>query len=230
MKIDPSSRGGSLLLTIAGHMVRWLLVAIGTTLRLEIVEGRERLAELESAGQPVILSFWHDRTFLAAHFMLRHLLRRDFHITLLASQSRDGEMVTRMAKTWGLDTVRGSATRGGRQALRAIHRAVTKRGSSPIMIPDGPHGPQYVFKVGVAVLAQTTGAPILPLGFAARSAWHLKSWDRLIIPKPFTRVKVVIGEPQPVDPALTGDQLELERQRLEAVINGVTNQARESCA
>ena len=98
------------------------------------------------------------------------------------------------------------------------------------MVPDGPHGPQYVFKMGVAVLAQTSGAPMLPLGFAAKSAWHLGSWDRLIIPKPFTRVAVVVGKPETVDPALVNDALETERQRLEAVINGATRRAKEAAS
>jgi len=137
-------------------------------------------------------------------------------------------MVTRMVRAWGIETVRGSASRGGMKALRAIHRAVTRRGSSPIMVPDGPRGPVHVFKVGVAVLAQTSGAPILPLGFAAEKCWRLRSWDRLIVPRPFSRVTVVVGEPQSVAKDLDSEQLEAERKRLEELLEEVSRRARES--
>ncbi|MEM1179314.1 MAG: lysophospholipid acyltransferase family protein [Acidobacteriota bacterium] len=225
MKLDPNSRLGSAVLSLAGHLVRLLLLGIGATLRLEIIGGQERLRVLQETPEPVILSFWHERTFISAHFLYHQLHRRGFDITLLASLSRDGEMVTRMVRTWGIETVRGSASRGGRKALRAIHRAITRRGSSPIMIPDGPRGPAHAFKVGVAVLAQTTSAPILPLGFAAQKCWRLRSWDRLIVPKPFSRVAVVVGEPQKVDASLNSEELDATRIHLEEVLNDVTARA-----
>ena len=226
MKVDPTSRFGSFVLGIAGHLVRFLLLAIGATLRLEVIEGQDRLVSLQNQPRPVILSFWHESTFLSAHFLYHQLHRRGFNITLLASLSRDGEMVTRMVKAWGIETVRGSASRGGLKALRAIHRAITRRKSSPIMIPDGPRGPAHVFKVGVAVLAQVSGAPILPLGFHAEKCWRLRSWDRLVIPRPFSRVTVVVGEPQSVSKDLTSDELEVERERLEELLKDVSRRAR----
>ncbi|MEM8932039.1 MAG: hypothetical protein AAGE94_12745, partial [Acidobacteriota bacterium] len=106
-----------------------------------------------------------------------------------------------------------------------VHRAISKGKSSPIMVPDGPHGPQYHFKVGVLVLAQTSGAPILPLGFAVDRCWHLKSWDRLIVPKPFSRAVVVVGRPEPIAADLAGEAQEAERQRLEARLDALTRQA-----
>ena len=118
MKVNPDSRFGRLTLSLAGHLARWLLLGLSATLRARVVEGAERLEQVRAAGSPVILSFWHDRSFLSAAFLYRALHLRGLHITLLASQSRDGEMVTRMVKAWGIDTVRGSATRGGRAADR----------------------------------------------------------------------------------------------------------------
>ncbi|MEM9596348.1 MAG: lysophospholipid acyltransferase family protein [Acidobacteriota bacterium] len=225
VRVDKDSRLGAFTLRLAGHLVRWVLLLVGSTCRVEVVAGAETLRRLQESPRPVLLSFWHDRTFLSAYFLYRELHRKGFDITLLASHSRDGEMVTQMVKGWGITTVRGSASRGGTAALRGLHRAIKGRGSSPIMIPDGPRGPAYAFKVGVAVLAQLSGAPILPLGFAARRAWHLKSWDRLVIPKPFTRIAVVVEEPQAVDPDLGGDELEAERLRLEGVLDDVKNRA-----
>lgn len=228
LKFDPASRAGSILLRFAGHLARLLLLGIGATLRLEVVDGGGRLRALQEEPRPVILSFWHERTLLSAHFLYRQLHLRGFDITLLASLSRDGEIASRMARAWGIETVRGSASRGGLKALRSIHRAITRRGSSPIMVPDGPRGPAHSFKVGVAVLAQTSGAPVLPLGFAAQKCWRLRSWDRLIVPRPFSRVTVVVGEPQTVAPDLDTEQIEAERARLEDVLNDVTRRAEDA--
>ena len=137
-------------------------------------------------------------------------------------------MVTRVCKRWGIHTVRGSASRGGLAAMRGVHKAITRRGSSPIMIPDGPRGPIYEFKVGVAVLAQTSRAPILPIGVAAKRFWRLRSWDRIIVLWPFTRVAMVVGEPQPVSRDLSSQELEAERARLEGLLDELTLQAEEA--
>lgn len=225
MRIDHKSRSGRLLLALGGRLLRLIFWALIGTCRYRIVAGREILEAARAAGQPLILSFWHNQTFLAADFLVRRIHRAGLPMTLLASQSRDGELVTQMVKSWGIETVRGSSTRGGREALRTIHRAIKQRGSSPILVPDGPHGPLYHFKVGAAVLAQTSGAPILPLAFAATSAWRLKSWDRLLVPRPFCRIDVVIGAPQYLAPDLMGAALEQERQRLEELLNLLAAQA-----
>lgn len=225
MKPDPATRWGRWVLASAGHLFRWLLLLVGATLRTRIVEGEEHLRSLHENPRPVVISHWHDRAFLGAHFLYRRLHQQGITLTLLASQSRDGETVSRMVRAWGIETVRGSATRGGTLALRALHRAVVRRQSSPILIPDGPKGPQYVFKKGVAVLAQTTGAPVLPLGFAADRPWHLGSWDRLIVPRPFSRVTIAIGEPMAVDASLDSEALEARRRELEAEVDRVTEAA-----
>ncbi len=228
MGLDKDSWYGSFLIGVAARLARWVILVFGCTWRIEIVAGGEHIEALAADRRAVLLSFWHNRVVAFSYFLYDRLHRRGIDITLLASQSRDGELVTRVCKRWGLNTVRGSATRGGRAALRALHRAITRRGSSPIMIPDGPTGPLYHFKVGVAVLAQTSRAPILPFGIAAAKFWTLKSWDRLIVPRPFSRVAIVVGEPRFVERGLTEDQLETERQGLEQLINSLTRQAEEA--
>ena len=224
MGLDKDSRHGSILIGIAARLTRWVMLALGRSWKIEIAGGREHLDRLLGNPRPVILSFWHNRAF-AGSFFFFDLHRRGLDVTLLASHSRDGELVTRVFRRWGIHTVRGSASRGGLQALRAIHRAITRRGSSPIMIPDGPRGPLYQFKVGVAVLAQTSRAPILPFGIAAEKFWTLASWDRLIVPRPFSRIAVTVGEPQHIDRGLAGEELEAQRQRLQELLDGLTLRA-----
>ncbi len=225
MGLDKDSWYGSLLIGLSARLSRWILLAVGRSWKLEIVAGREHLDALYAEPRPVLLSFWHNRVFAIGYFLYERLHRRGLDITLLASHSRDGEMVTRVCKRWGIHTVRGSASRGGLAAMRGVHKAITRRGSSPIMIPDGPRGPIYEFKVGVAVLAQTSRAPILPFGMAAKKFWRLRSWDRIIVPRPFTRVAVVVGEPQYVSRELSSEELEAERSRLQGLLNDLTREA-----
>jgi len=162
---------------------------------------------------------------LAAPWILTRLHRRGLRVSVLASLSRDGELVARLARRLGLHCVRGSASRGGREAVRALYKAMRTAGTSPIVIPDGPRGPKGVFKVGGAVLAQMAEAPILPLAFAPVRAVRLRSWDRLLVPLPLTRVAVVVGAPEALPRALPSEALESERARLEAVLDAVTRQA-----
>ena len=225
MGLNKDSRHGSFLIGIAARLSRWVMLALGRSWKIDVVAGREHLDELLADPHAVLLSFWHNRAFAMAYFLYDRLHNQGIGITLLASHSRDGEMVTRVCRRWGLHTVRGSASRGGTAALRGIHRAITRRGSSPIMIPDGPRGPLYRFKVGVAVLAQTSRAPILPFGIAARKSWTLASWDRMIVPRPFTDVAVVVGEPQQIPRRLSTEELEAERLRLQELLDALTLQA-----
>ncbi len=225
MGLDKDSRYGSILIGVGAGLARWIMLTLGWTWKTRVVAGQQYLDALLAKPRAVILSFWHNRLFLSGPFVYKSLLGKGLPITLLASQSRDGELVTRVCKRWGIHTVRGSASRGGLQAMRAIHRAIKRQQSSPIMIPDGPRGPLYYFKPGVVVLAQMSQAPILPYGIAARKFWSLESWDRIVVPRPFTDVAVVIGEPQLVSRELSSEQLETERQRLEEMLNDLTRQA-----
>lgn len=228
MRPDPRTRRGSFLVSLGSHLLGVLIGLLRRTWRLRVVSGGERLERVLEAGEPVVLTFWHNRSFAAAHLLLARLLPAGFSVTLLSSQSRDGELVARLARRWGLSVVRGSASRGGREALTGTYRAIVRHRSSPVMIPDGPRGPAYGFKVGVLVLAQMSRAPILPLGFAASSFWTVGSWDRLIVPKPFAKVAVVVGEPETVPRELPAPELEAARRRWEERLNDLTRRAEEA--
>jgi lysophospholipid acyltransferase (LPLAT)-like uncharacterized protein len=113
-------------------------------------------------------------------------------VRVLASRSRDGELVARWVARFGLTVVRGSSSRGGAEALRALAAAV-RAGQDVAVVPDGPLGPRERVQAGIVVLAASTGAPIVPLAFAARPARRLASWDRFLVPLPFARAAVVFG-------------------------------------
>jgi lysophospholipid acyltransferase (LPLAT)-like uncharacterized protein len=145
---------------------------------------------------------------------------------VIASHSRDGELVARLAAPLGLPVVRGSTSRGGRGAILALYRALAKHRSSTLILPDGPRGPRHVAKAGAVLLAQFAEVPIVPLAFAAERVYTLRSWDRMVIPRPRSRVAVVIGEPRRVPRRLSAAQLEEERTRLEASLDALADEAR----
>ena len=186
--------------------IRGVVALLYATYRVR-VHGAEHLPEAHAA-QPGVLSFWHEQVMVLGPFLQRQLIRRGVPVTLLASQSKDGELAATLGRSWGAEVVRGSATRGGIAALRGLYRAIRKRGGSPVVIPDGPHGPAYVAKPGAVVLAQLAEVPLRPFAARASRCWRLRSWDRMIVPKPFSRIDVWVGEPLRV--AADADEAQLE--------------------
>ena len=166
------------------------------TCRIEYVLNNENITILLDEKTPFIPCYWHQQQI----FCIRHLLnvaKSDIRLKLgyLISPSSDGDIASNMFGGQDVHIIRGSATRGGAQALREIYLRIKKDGISPIVTPDGPTGPIYECKPGVAMLAQLSKAPMLPLAYAASSTWYLKSWDRFMLPRPFARIVIGVGEP-----------------------------------
>jgi lysophospholipid acyltransferase (LPLAT)-like uncharacterized protein len=177
----------------------WLVRALGVTLRLRI-RGQDTLRPLWRTRQPLIYIVWHGRLLLVPWLNAR-LRRTDGARApfVLASRSRDGEIVARYVGRFGLPVVRGSSSRGGGTALRQLVSAL-RRGSDVAVVPDGPRGPRERLQAGVVVLAALTGAPVIPLAVGARPARRLASWDRFLVPLPFARCALVFGACVHVDP------------------------------
>lgn len=159
---------------------------VGKTVRFE-VEGWENLEEIKGVGKIPILAFWHNRIFLATYYF------RFRGILVMSSQSFDSEYVARFIQRFGFGIVKGSSTRGGVGGLIEMIRLM-KRGFPTGFSVDGPKGPIYQAKNGVILLAKKTANPILPFSIETEKHWTIKSWDRLQIPKPFTRAKIFVGE------------------------------------
>lgn len=208
---------------VAAVAARWLIRMFGWTYRVSVVEGADVLERVFAGDKPVIFCAWHDGIFVWPP-LFRQWQDRGVPLTIFTSLSRDGELVARLALAWGADVVRGSSSRGGREALRLLLRATKRDGRSPVIIPDGPRGPRRQAKPGAVVLARMTGRPCLLLGCAAKRGWHLPTWDRLLVPRPFTRVAVVVGEPLVVPSDAAEDQEEL-RTRLEKTLDALNDRA-----
>ena len=175
---------------LAATMVR----ALGATLRMRIT-GTEVLAPSWAAKQPFIYAVWHGR-MLMMPWINERLRRSDGArpATVLASRSRDGDLVARYVGRFGLNVVRGSSSRGGAAALRAL-TAVVEDGDDVVIVPDGPRGPGERLQPGVVALAALTGAPIVPVSFSAWPARRLSTWDAFLVPAPFARAAVTFGTP-----------------------------------
>ena len=193
----------------AADLVFYALIRIiGATIRFEI-EGREHLEEASREGRLPIYTTWHDRVFLATYFFRRR------RIVVMTSQSFDGEYIARFIQRFGFGAVRGSSTRGGIGALAELVRLARARCPAGFMI-DGPKGPRHEAKMGAVLLARKTGNPVLPFVVNAARRWHAPSWDRLQVPLPFTRARVLLAPPIRVPPdaddaALQGKRDELQR-------------------
>ena len=168
-------------------------------------------------GTPLILTLWHEGIFVATWYF-RLLARIGARVTYLVSPSMDGELAVRVLSMMGTRSVRGSATRSGVKAMRELYRALVRHRGWPVVLPDGPQGPRHHCKPGSLLLAGMSGASVLPMACAARRAWRLPTWDRLLLPLPFSRVVVLVGEPYTVPKGLDEAALEAERQRLQDVL------------
>jgi len=192
--------------------------ALGATLRLT-EEGVESMQALWTTRRPLIYAVWHGRILMIPWLNQRLGRTRGVRAArVLASRSRDGELVARWVRHFGLSVVRGSSSRGGAEALRALATAV-RAGQDVAVVPDGPRGPRERLQAGLVVLAAVTGAPVVPLGFAARPARRLASWDRFLVPLPFARAAVVFGKAATVP---RGADRETARADLERALREAT--------
>ena len=154
--------------------------------------GDERVREWERTGTHFILAFWH------RHLLLMPYAYRGRRISVLVSQSKDGELIARTVSHLGIDSSRGSSSRGGIAGMRSLLRKAAE-GWDIAFTPDGPRGPLREVQPGVILAAAATGLVVQPVAIAASRAKLLRSWDRFLVPLPFSKVHIVYGEPLRVE-------------------------------
>ena len=204
-------------ITVLAWLASWLLRALFRTLRPIFIQ-RDFENQVMDTGQPVLLAIWHGRLLYFIH------LYRNQTATALVSRSKDGELISKVMDHFGLHATRGSSSRGGREGLRQLIQRV-RQGYHGAFTPDGPRGPRYHVKVGLLSAAQKTGAPILPAVYNAQWKRVLRSWDRFIVPFPFSRIVVVYGKPIYVPAAASSSILRQKRQEVETVLQQITTVA-----
>ena len=195
---------------LLSHAAYAFLRILNGTLRVRHVHAER----IEDAPR-YIIAFWHECILGAMHSRWRK------PTTAMISRSKDGEIVARVLHLYGAETARGSSNRGGPAALRELLRDV-RDGKNIAFTPDGPKGPRRVAKDGVVYAAKITGLPVIPFHFTAKSKKRLRSWDRMIVPRPFSRAVYVYGEPIVVP--RDGDAEEW-RLKIERAMNDLAEEA-----
>ena len=193
---------------ISGLYRLWL-----RTIRFECVGDQKLFVELNRSGQPLVIALWHGEIFPVTGF--GNKLTK--HLVTFVSQSKDGEFIARVLERLGHVTVRGSSSKGGVRALLKAKRLMERENRMAVFTLDGPRGPRHKAKGGVIFLAQRAGARIIPFrAYPERAKVFDKSWDKFMLPFPFSRCQIHIGDPFEVtDEKLDDAVMKRELERLE---------------
>ncbi len=190
----------------------WFIRLIGPTLRVCV--SREDGAQETVDQRPLIVSFWHACMIPATYVC------RDIGVRVMSSNSYDGEYMGRIIRKFGFVAVKGSSTRNAVRALLGLRRAL-QEGWTVAFTLDGPRGPRRKVKPGPVALARSSGVPLSTFHMAVDRAWVLNTWDRLIIPKPFSRVLMRFGKLIPVPTDAPDEDLERYQQGLQESLDRV---------
>jgi len=195
----PFTRTQRILLTLISWATTIAVRLIGPTMRFAVSCEDNAPTSLEQ--RPFVYSFWHQCTFAATY------LWRDLDIRVMSSTSFDGEFTARMIRRFGFVPVRGSSSRSAVRGLLGMRKEI-EAGYTVAFTIDGPRGPRFVTKPGPVLLARSSGVPMAVFHIAIDRAWTLNTWDRLLVPKPFSRALMRVGSLIPVPADMSSEQLD----------------------
>ena len=197
------------------------LRTLSASLRLRWEDPKDHLSTIGQS--PVIFALWHNRLILSLPSYRKYFLARHPHRRLVAliSASKDGALLSRLMTHHGVESVRGSSSRRGGQALKELVNR-TRCGYDVAITPDGPRGPKYEVQEGVVMLAQLTGLPVVPMSAQIHSKKVLGSWDGFQVPLPFARCDIRMGEPIRVDRKADEVEREVARRQIQERMMALT--------
>jgi lysophospholipid acyltransferase (LPLAT)-like uncharacterized protein len=191
----------------------YLIRVYSMTFRLKI-ENEERWKDLRAQGTPILLCAWHQQFFSA---ILHFKTYSKFNPGLMISQSKDGDLISGVASKSGWHTLRGSSSKGGKQAMDAMIDHLKTHGFGAHIL-DGPTGPIGKVKAGGIKMALEAEAVVIPMYTSAENAWFFNSWDRFMLPKPFSRVFLTFGREIRFESTGSEKDFEARRQLLETAM------------
>jgi len=199
--------------------ISWLFKLWAKTLRFEMIGDSHSFLRQGGDGQPVVVALWHGELFPITAVGCAI----DVQFAALVSQSKDGEFIARVLESLGHETMRGSSSRGGVKALIQAVRGMANTTRVVAFTMDGPRGPRHKAKDGIIFLAKHAGVKIIPLrAYPKNKKVFEKSWDRFVLPLPFTRCPVYFGEPLEVEAGtLNKENIKRERERLEKAMQAL---------
>jgi len=209
------SRGRRAWYAVIIFLVRVLLASLAATCRVMPVRGAGHLDRLQGEGDAAILSYWHQMQIFCARYLLTRA-RSGLKVAFLTSPSVSGEVPAAIIRRWGAGVLRGSSKRSAGQALKDMYDVLVGQQTSLVITPDGPVGPLHEFKTGTIMLARMAKVPIILVAYAAKPCIRWNSWDRFIVPLPFSKVAIAIDEPFRIPPGSGTDDFGRLRGELEA--------------
>jgi len=219
------SAGRRLYYFLGLPVFRAVMRLLTASYRIEAVIGAEHIEPFIRDNTVCTPCYWHQQHVLCSS-LIRQWIRRGFRACFLISASVDGEVPERVARAWGAEVIRGSAnesSKSGTLAMRDMQRMM-KDGYSVVTTADGPQGPIFEFKSGAILTSRIGSAPIIPMACAANRAWYLDRWDRFMIPMPFARVVIAIGEPHVVPRDIRLDAIETDRLNVQQTVMSLMRQ------
>jgi lysophospholipid acyltransferase (LPLAT)-like uncharacterized protein len=212
---------GSLLhkvsLAVIPRIISWVIKGWFATCRI-IEHDAQYREQCREHDNPVVATFWH----YSILYNLYHMRKKTG--VAMVSASKDGEYLARMVGFFGFAAVRGSRNRKGLQAMKEMMKFVGE-GRHAAIVADGSQGPPLVVQAGSILLSSRTGAPILPILWSASRYYAINSWDRMVIPKLFSRIDFFYGEPLFIPEDLKAEGIEEYRLQLESNLSGLYRKA-----
>ncbi len=209
---------------IAGILIYRLAKLYCATFRLTIENESQWIDHLKQGGK-ILICLWHQQLFSTIYLLSKY---KKYEISVMISQSLDGDIAARIFEAGGLFAVRGSSSRGGIAALKEMMKRLD-RYRVGVHVLDGPQGPAGVVKPGAITLANYTGAVMVPLVIRADRAWYLRSWDRFMIPKPFSRVKIKFCQKIELPKFMNEEEYENRTRMLEKIMRPHLQFCRHHC-
>ncbi len=203
--------------SLTGFLGNLFINSLFFTTKIETV-GYSSVSSVLSSKK-FIFALWHSRILFMCY------IHKKSECAIIVSSSKDGEIISRILQRQGNQTVRGSTSRGGVRALAGLIRVLKQKTRPGAITPDGPRGPRFQCKGGIITLAKKMGYPIVPLTYSARKIKIFNSWDKFILPYPFTRCRIVYGKPLYVEPKADKKQENICRKALEDELNRITKEA-----
>jgi len=220
------SAGRRLYYALGLPVLRFIIWVLSSTYRRQAVIGSDIIQRFVEGKEPCAPCYWHQHHVLCSN-LVREWVDRGFKACFLISGSVDGEVPERIARSWGAEVIRGSANQSGALALRDM-QGMIRQGYNIVTTADGPRGPKYEFKTGTILMARIAKVPILPVACAADRAWYLDRWDNFMIPKPFARVVVGVGEPYSIPTDAPLDELEPHRVHVQEAVMSLMRECEDS--
>ena len=215
MRVKQKNRISDIKWNLVGIFGKLLIDLLFNTMKID-VKGFEKVKPIISSRK-VIFAVWHSRILLVTY------LYKGFNGLAMVSRSKDGEIVARIIQKQGNEAVRGSTKKGGLYALSMLIKKIKEKNKPCLIVPDGPQGPRCKVQPGIIILARKTGYPIVPISYSARKIKVFASWDRFILPFPFTKCTAIYGDPLYVPQNADENEGKRRLMLLENELNRITS-------